>query len=77
MALLSSGTASASNCGYNDNINGRAIYNHCGSTTVLIEYTLFSGSHWNLCVRPGETDMGDSWLVSDAWYVGGVGCTPN
>ena len=64
--LAGAGTASAAVCGYNDNINGRAVYNHCGPTTVLIEYRIFSGAHWQMCVRPGETDMGPTWLVDSA-----------
>jgi hypothetical protein len=74
--LAGTATASASVCGYNDDINGRAVYNHCGSTTVMIEYTIFSGAHGQMCVRPGERDMGPSWLVSNAWYIGSPNCIP-
>ncbi|GHH63813.1 DUF6355 family natural product biosynthesis protein [Lentzea cavernae] len=72
--LAGTGTASAAVCGYNDDIDGRAVYNHCGSTNVMIEYTIFSGGHGQMCVPPGLRDMGPSWLVSNAWYIGSPNC---
>ncbi len=68
--------ASALSCGYNDNDNGKAVYRHCGNTTVRIETTNVFGGKSYQCVAPGDTVLGDTWFIRGSHYIGGVGCSP-
>lgn len=62
-------------CGYNDNINGYAVYRHCGDFNIVI----YVDSHWPFtdfytCVPPGDWVLGATWLYNFAYYAGGHHC---
>jgi hypothetical protein len=65
--------ASARQCGYSES-GGSAWYNHCTSDGSVVQVMLvyFDGgtSGAPVCMHPGETKLGPSWLYKNAYYVG-------
>ena len=69
--------APAETCGYFPVAQYRHCDNGSGSTVMLDVKDIFFGIH-HVCVRPGVTNLQpySRWAVVDAWWNGGVGCTP-
>jgi hypothetical protein len=65
--------ASAQPCGYSES-GGSAWYNHCTSdgsvVQVMLVYTAGGDSGAPVCMHPGLTKIGPSWLYKNAYYVG-------
>ncbi|MFF5010263.1 DUF6355 family natural product biosynthesis protein [Streptomyces phaeochromogenes] len=59
-------------CGYTDNSNGYAVYRHCGTYNVGIFVDSWGPlADYYLCVSPGNTTLGATWIVNNAYYVKG------
>lgn len=56
-------------CGFYKTSNS-AFYNHCGQTRVLIHLDEYNGKTSQKCVQPGETYLGRSSDVENAYHIG-------
>ncbi|TDD15004.1 hypothetical protein [Nonomuraea diastatica] len=58
-------------CGYNDNVNGRAIWRNCDASKDYIRTTALGVSTSYQCV-PAETnyDLGPTWFISSSVLIG-------
>ncbi|GLY52457.1 DUF6355 family natural product biosynthesis protein [Lentzea sp. NBRC 102530] len=74
--LLVGGTsAQAMACGYQ--VEGtpatQTVYYHCdGSSKVWIHVDFISHADIELCVGPGRTELGNVFIVQNAWYAGAL-----
>jgi hypothetical protein len=76
-AVASAGSDLKVPCGY----LGSGEYRHCdGGTgsTVMLDVEDLWGNIYQYCVGPGITNLQPviRWVVTGAWWNGGVGCSP-